>query len=75
MTKFTPICKFNNEEKKVLKTHNTREAAVEELINYADKNVSYCLDTKEERMEALESRNWYVCGCGPAELFIEEVEE
>ena len=58
----------------ILGEFKKRELAVEALINYGDKHISYTLDNKNERISGLEMRNWYVCGCGPYQLLIEEIE-
>ena len=68
------IKKEINSNGECLGTFEKREKAVDELIRYGDKNISYCLDCKEDRINALQLRNWYVCGCGPYEMIIEEVE-
>lgn len=73
--KYKAIFKRNNgDEDVVVGTFKERNEAVEELLNVAQQRVDYCLDTREIRHEALTERDWYVCGCGPAELIIEEVE-
>lgn len=68
------IKKEIDSDKECLGTFKTRDLAVDALIRYGDRNISYCLDSKEDRINALELRNWYICGCGPCEMSIEEVE-
>lgn len=64
----------NHNEPTFVGRQNDRKKAVMELVNYAEKQIDYCLDSKEDRINSLMTRNWYVCGCGPSELIIEEVE-
>lgn len=56
----------------VIGVFNTRDEAVRACVDYKDG--SYCLDSREERLKCFEHRNYCICGCGPDELSIEEVE-
>lgn len=73
--KYKAIFKKNNGDSEiVVGTFDKRKEAVNKLLDTAQRNVDYCLDSREIRHDALMERDWYVCGCGPAELIIEEVE-
>ena len=72
MTKFQSIYKQDGHER-TIGVHNTRKEAINALINASDDD--YCLDTKEERIQALEDRDWYTLGCGPNQIGIVEVEQ
>ena len=56
----------------VIKVCDNREDAINACLDYND---NYCLDSRQERYESLKIRDFYVCGCGPDELSIEEVVE
>jgi hypothetical protein len=76
MTKFKATSTKNHSSRpKNLGIFNTRDEAVDALITYADKEIDYCLDRLEDRLEGLQCRNTYICGCGPTKLMIEEIEE
>lgn len=48
---------------------------IRKSIAYAESEASYCLDSKEVRTEALKTRHFCICGCGPSEIFIESDDE
>lgn len=59
----------NGTEKKKIGSFNERNNAV---IACADYNNEYCLDKREDRIEGLMSRDFYIIGCGPRQFSIEE---
>lgn len=63
---------FREDSEKILGTFSERDNAVDALINAGEHN--YCLDNREERIAALQLRDFYMCGCGPNYMKIEEVE-
>lgn len=71
--KFKSIFKRPNESDKLIGVFDTREEAINACVDY-DESRHYCLDNKEDRIECLRLRNYCICGCGPDELAIEEVE-
>ena len=70
--KFKAIFKRSDGTLRTIKVTNTRDEAVDACVNYND---DYCLDSKKDRIDALEYRDFYVIGCGPTSLIIEEIEE
>ena len=70
--RFKSMYLYPNESDVTIGVYNTKEEAVKACVEY--RRGDYCLDNKEERMESLMLRNFCICGCGPAELLIEEVE-
>lgn len=70
--KYKSIFKTSNQKEVVIGVFKDRNKAIKACVDY--KEVGYCLDTREERIKSLEMRNFCVCGCGPDELLIEEVE-
>ena len=76
MAKFIAQCLRSTGSKiKEVGVFNTREEAVNELVEWAHHEIDYCLDKREDRIEALQFRNTYICGCGPSKLMITEIEE
>lgn len=51
----------------------TKDQVIDALIKYSDDHISYCLDTREDRIQALKNRNFCICGCGPSKLIINEI--
>lgn len=74
MSKYLAVYKSDSNNRKVLGEFSKRENAVKSLLEYGDENVSYCLDSYNDRKEALSLRNTCVCGCGPSSLVIEEID-
>lgn len=70
---YKAIYKRDSERSEVVGTFKTKERAIEKLLEKGEGN--YCLDNREERKEALEMRNFCMCGCGPASMYIEECNE
>ena len=70
--KFKGIYKKDSSHEEVVIISEDRNAVVQELVKRVDGN--YCLDTKEDRLNALAIRNFCMLGCGPSELIIEEIE-
>ena len=71
--KFRAIYKESSSvQDEVLGEFKDKKSAINALIRRGDGN--YCLDNKEDRIEALEMRNFCMCGCGPASMCIEEIE-
>lgn len=70
--RFKAIYKENSQEECIVGTYDTKETAIEALLNKGRHN--YCLDSREERYDALEMRGFCMCGCGPSSMRIEEVE-
>lgn len=66
------IYKRDGGREEVVLISSNRDEVVKALVNRVDGN--YCLDTKEDRLNALAVRNFCMLGCGPSELVIEEVE-
>ena len=62
---------FHEGKDKDLGTFKTHEDAINVLIKAGDNN--YCLDSRDERIEALRLRNFCMCGCGPNSMKIEEI--
>lgn len=71
--KFKGIYKKDSSHEEVVVISDDRNHVVQELVKRVDGN--YCLDTKEDRLNALSIRNFCMLGCGPGELIIEEVGE
>lgn len=69
---FKGIYKSDGHHEEVVIVSKDRNAVVEALLRKADGN--YCLDSMEERRNALSVRNFCMLGCGPGELLIEEIE-
>lgn len=55
----------------VVGVYDTRDEAVEHAINKCKD--SYCLDNEEERRNALKFQDFYIVGCGPSKILIDEV--
>ena len=72
MSKVKAIFKRNDGKEEVIKVCKTRDEAIDACINYTS---NYCLDTKEDRINALKVRDFYVLGCGPEQFILEQVEE
>ncbi len=72
--KYKAIYKRDLKSEETLGVFDSRDDAVDTLIRFGDANISYCLDTIEDRRAAFEYRNFCMCGCGPSELLIEEIE-
>lgn len=73
MSKFKAFFLKNMGDDKVLvSSSNDKNKVIEELLNFAETKVDYCLDSRSDRKEALELRNTCICGCGPSSLHIEE---
>ena len=71
--KFKAIYKeSSNSRDEILGEFNEKKEAINALIKRGDNN--YCLDNREDRIEALEMRNFCMCGCGPSSMCIEEIE-
>ena len=64
--------KTRDNKDKTVGIFENRDDAVNALID--EVRGSYCLDGDEERRSTLEMQNYYVIGCGPDMLIIEEVE-
>ena len=76
MSKFVAQClRSSGTRIKNLGTFNTRDEAVNALVEWAHDEIEYCLDHREDRIEALQFRNTYICGCGPSKLMIKEIED
>lgn len=74
MVKFKAIYKESLEDNGTpIGEFDKRDTAVNALVDYAHRHVSYCLDSREDRLQALQLRNFCMCGCGPSELLIEEI--
>lgn len=70
--KFKAIYKRDSSHSEVVGTFKNKEGAIEALLRKGEGN--YCLDNREERKESLEMRNFCMCGCGPASMSIEEID-
>lgn len=70
--RYKSIFRTPGSEDYVIGTYNDRDKAIKACVDYQDGD--YCLDSKEDRIKCLEMRNFCICGCGPKELAIEEVE-
>lgn len=70
--KFKGIYKKDSSHEEVVIISEDRNTVVQELVKRVDGN--YCLDTKEDRLNALAIRNFCMLGCGPSELIIDEIE-
>lgn len=68
--KFKAIYRKDSSRSEVVGVFNTKEKAIEQLLKKGEGN--YCLDSREERQESLEMRNFCMCGCGPSSMLIEE---
>ena len=76
MAKFVAQClRSSGSRIKNVGKFNTRDEAVNALVEWAHNEIDYCLDRREDRIEALQFRNTYICGCGPSKLMIKEVED
>ena len=70
--KFKAIYKKDSQNEIVVGLFDTKKSAIHALLEKGDGN--YCLDTREERKDALEMRGFCMCGCGPSSMRIDEVE-
>lgn len=70
--KFKAIYKKDSNNETVVGIYDEKSKAIKSLLDKGDGN--YCLDSREERKEALEMRGFCMCGCGPSSMRIEEVE-
>lgn len=70
--KFKAIYKRDSSHSEVVGTFKNKEGAIEALLRKGEGN--YCLDNRDERKESLEMRNFCMCGCGPASMSIEEID-
>lgn len=76
MIKFkATLIRSHSARPKNLGTFDTRDEAVDALVKYADREIDYCLDRIEDRIDGLQCRNTYICGCGPTKLMIEEIDD
>lgn len=62
-----------NAPKEYLGIFEEKKDAIDACINKASND--YCLDTEQDRRMALQTRNFCICGCGPRQIGIEEIEE
>jgi hypothetical protein len=72
MSKYRAIYILSEGKEKKLGEFSDKEAAISTLIKEGSGN--YCLDSREEREDALRLRNFCMCGCGPYAMKIEEIE-
>jgi hypothetical protein len=69
--KYKAIYKSDSHHIETIGVFKTKDEAIKALLRKGDGN--YCLDSREERQESLELRNFCMCGCGPSSMSIEEV--
>ena len=70
--KYKAIFKSPGNSDFIIGTYKTRDEAVNACVDYRDHD--YCLDSRAERLKCFEFRDYCICGCGPNELSVEEVE-
>ncbi|MBR6517557.1 MAG: hypothetical protein IKT40_12060 [Bacilli bacterium] len=70
--KFKAVFWHNSEEKTELGVFDSKEKAIEKLLNKGGND--YCLDSYEVRKQALEERDFCMCGCGPRQMEIITIE-
>ncbi len=70
--KFKAIYKRDDSHSETIGTYSDIEKAIQALLKKGEGN--YCLDCREEREEGLRMRHFCMCGCGPASMEIEEIE-
>lgn len=71
MSKFISFYHHDDGRKEKIGDYSNREDAVKACVNYNSHDT--CLDSKQDRKEGLENRDFYIIGCGPRQLSIEEI--
>jgi hypothetical protein len=72
MVKYKGIYKKDSDHEEVICILEDRDQVVEKLLKRVDGN--YCLDSYEDRLNALSVRDFCMLGCGPSAVTIETVE-
>ena len=70
--RFKAIYKTDSQNETVVGIYDKKEMAIMALLNKGEHN--YCLDSREERYDALVMRGFCMCGCGPSSMKIEEID-
>ena len=70
--KFKAIYKRDSNHSETIGIYKDVERAIQELLKKGEGN--YCLDDRQEREDSLRMRHFCMCGCGPASMEIEEIE-
>lgn len=72
--KYKAIFKENSNSKPiVLGLYSDKNHAIDVCLDKVHND--YCLDSRESRRQSLENFGFCICGCGPREISIEEVNE
>lgn len=71
MAKYVGYYHNDDGKKEKVGVFEVRENAVIACADY--KSGDRCLDSREDRIEGLKNRDFYIIGCGPRQFSIEEI--